>query len=140
VKELMEAYSLDAVDYARRTFGIELDFSAESVRQIEQIAAQLYNSRPKGIAKLFRKGPSQDTVETFAKMFGAYIGEVYRRNYGGEWFAHEEMQTYAVGSPDDCMFPVGKVYKRLTNGDEDNLWYFYQVFTRPQAENGTGAA
>jgi hypothetical protein len=128
VREIMEAYSLDAVDYARDRFGIDLDFSPESVRLVEQIAAQLYDARPRGLSKLVRKGPTDEMVETFAKMLGAYVGEVYRRTHGGEWFDHETLRTYAVGSRENCMFPVGKAYKRLTKGEEDNLWHFYQAF------------
>jgi len=129
IQDMMEGYSLDAVDYAREKFGIDLDFSPDSVRYVEEIAAQLYDSRPRGtLSKLLRKGPTEETVTTFAKMFGAYVGEVYRREHGGEWFEHEEMRSYAVGSRQSCMFPIGKAYKRLTDGEQDNLWHFYQAF------------
>ena len=29
--------------------------------------------------------PSDEQVMVFAKMFGSYIGEVYRKNHGANW-------------------------------------------------------
>jgi len=127
--DVMNAYALDAVDYAERTFGIRLDFSPESIRSAEQIAGKLFDARPKGVTKLFRKEPPPEAVRQFSMLLGAYVGEVFRRAKGGDWFLHETMQSYAVGTPEKYIFPVAKAFKRLTNGDEDSLWFFYQVVT-----------
>ena len=73
VVQIAEAYSLDAVDLAARNFGVVLDLSEESVREVEQILGRLHD-------EMSHAQPPEDTVWTFAKAFGSYIGEVMRRH------------------------------------------------------------
>src|SRR5215467_2076495 len=97
VADMMEAYALDAVDHARSAKGVELDFSIESVRHVESILEMMYDSKPKGfLSKLFSQGPSQQKIDTFSKMYGAYIGEVLRRCSGGEWTLDYEFAAPAT--------------------------------------------
>lgn len=74
-------------------------------------------------------------------MFGGYLGEVFRRHQGGEWLLDDQispggpvitLQHSSAGK----FFPPAKVYKRLMNGDEDNVWIFYQVLVREYIRDG----
>ena len=47
ISEMMEAYSLDAVDYAKSHFDITLDFTESSVEKVELIVSKLYDSIPR---------------------------------------------------------------------------------------------
>lgn len=136
VTDMMEAYAQDAVDMAKANFGEDLDYSERSIQKVERCLRQLHETIPKGtFGKLFGRGPSQDEIETVGKMFGGYLGEVFRKHHGGEWLIEE-----IPGSPGPVItlrhsgggkfFPPAKVYGRLTNGDEDNVWIFYQVLVR----------
>lgn len=81
--EIMAAYAANAVNFAQSNFGISLDFTVESVEQVEVLANRLFHTRPRGfIAKLFRKEPSDKDVQNVCKILGSYIGEVYRQNKG----------------------------------------------------------
>src|SRR5215468_7948501 len=66
------------IDFAKTTFGIDLNWSDESIRQIETIAAALHEDYKK-------KHPTPEQVAHMYRMVGSYIGEVYRKNHGAEW-------------------------------------------------------
>jgi hypothetical protein len=131
IADVMQAYAQDAVDFAKDQFQVSLDFSENSLEQVEQILATLHNTLPKGIlGKLFKHGSSQEQIGEMAKGWGGYVGEVIRRRWGGEWTTETVAHSGTVitlrvlGS--DIFLPT-KVYKRLMNGVEDNIWHYYQV-------------
>ena len=128
INDMMSAYSEDAVDFAKQNFGVDLDFASSSIEQVEQIVEKLYQSRPRGfIAKLTRKGPSEEEIETLCKMLGGYIGQVFRQIKGGDWAIHPDFNAIGVQRGDAWIFPPSKVLKRLNNGSEDNLWSYFRV-------------
>ena len=123
---LLPAYAKDAVDYAEQQ-GAILDYSADSVAVAERLAARLNKAIPRGLwRKLF--GPSDAKLERMAKMLGGYVGEVLRREIGGEWGIND--QANAVGlelAPEVWIFPTAKAHKRLLNGPEDSLDSFFKI-------------
>jgi hypothetical protein len=76
--------------------------------------------------------------------FGCYVGEVFIRNVGGVWKETEKTKMKDVaGSPlvielftKSIVNPIGKVYKRMDQGEVDSLRHFYEVFAS-QALNKT---
>lgn len=78
VAKVAEAYALDAVDIAARNFGVTLDWTEDSIESVEAMLGQLH-------AQMGKAKPPEKTVCTFAKAFGSYTGEVYRRHRGGTW-------------------------------------------------------
>jgi len=78
VQKIAEGYALDAVDFARDNFGLRLDWSDGSVQHIETILTRFHN-------EIARAKPSEDEILQFSKMFGSYVGEVFRRNHGARW-------------------------------------------------------
>src|SRR5262245_41270518 len=130
VAEIAEAYALDAVDLAARNFGVTLDWSEASVRQVEQMLGRLHD-------EMVSAQPPEDAVWTFAKAFGSYVGEVLRRHHGGEWgMVSMGGQSFPglqqVGGA--LCWPWGKAHKRLVNGPEDNVWHYYSVLVQRPAE------
>ena len=94
--------------------------------KVETIANGLFYMRPKGfIAKLFRKQPAENDVQTVCKMLGSYLGEVYRQHKGGEWQINHEHQAIGLLDGENWIFPLAKVYKRITNGKKDDLNLFF---------------
>lgn len=123
VQKMAEAYSLDFIDFARANFQIELDWSDESVAQVEKIAAGLHEN-------YIRTKPSDEQIAPFYKGLGSYIGEVFRRNHQAEWGWVTFNGTRFPGMHRDkvgLFWPWGKVQSRIVNGAEDNLWAYYQV-------------
>lgn len=126
VADMTAAYALDAVDHAKTAADVELDFSEESVPHVEAILTQLHDALPKGFfGKLLGRGPSNDDILTMAKMYGSYVGEVIRRTHGGEWALIDGQVTLTNG--DERVWSIAKVFKRITNGSEDNVAVYFKV-------------
>lgn len=140
VNDMMAAYSLDAVDFARSQFDVELDFSEASVELIEEILEELYATMPKGIiGKTLSKKPSPEQIDRMAKMLGGYVGEVMRRSWGGHWkleteaFPRETVITLELAKGGD-VWPHFKAGKRLVNGPEDNVWHYF-LYLKDEADS-----
>lgn len=116
-------YTLDAVDTAKRNFKTDLNFSEESIKSVESILDQLNKT-------LKSAKPSNDTILSFAKQFAGYIGQVMRIRWGGQWVDENEYSIKngpALRTRSQDLFLLSKVYRRITTGQEDNVWHFYQV-------------
>ena len=117
---MMEGYASAAVDLARREFKQQLDFTSDSIDGLDDILV------------LVGESPELD-VDFEARLWGSYLGEVMRRRYAGSW----EMTQYpggvvAVPSVDvrgSRLFPLMKVYRRLTVGEEEDLRAFFTMVT-----------
>jgi ribulose bisphosphate carboxylase small subunit len=124
--DMMVAYAEDAVELGKRGFNIALDYSEESLKQVEAILDRYHKDLPKNK----KDRPPEDRIWTIANGWAGYIGEVIRKTWGGEW-VHESYSPpgatiiLKIGSFD--IFLPAKVYKRLVNGSEDNIWHLYQV-------------
>lgn len=129
VAEVAAAYALDAVDLASRNFGVALDWSEASVRQVEYMLGRLHD-------EMASAQPTEKEVWLFAKVFGSYVGEVLRRHHGGEWgtisMGGQSFPGLRQTSGALC-WPWGKAHDRLVNGPEDNVWHYYSVLVQRPA-------
>lgn len=130
LETMMESYARAAVDLATSQFRRKLDFSAESLDALDEILVILGQS-------------TEFDLDFEVRLWGSYLGEVLRRRYAGSW----EMTTYpgeltdsngkpagsvavpAVEVRGSRLFPLLKVYRRLTAGDEDDLRGFFHLVT-----------
>src|SRR5271163_3980426 len=132
----MGAYAQDAVDAARINFQVELDYSLESVRRLDQILGIQHRDIPLGWRKLIRRGPGKAALQTFANIWGGYLGEVLRRKSGGEWLIPEDGPfkgaiTLVIAGM--TLSPTSRAYRRLVLGDEDSLWSYVAFVQRVQS-------
>jgi hypothetical protein len=117
---MMEGYAQAAVELAHTEFERELDYSANSVEVLDDILV------------LVSESPEKD-IDFEVRLWGSYLGEVLRRRYAGGW----EMTQYpggtvavpAVDVRGSRLFPLMKVYRRLTAGEEEDLQSFYAMVT-----------
>jgi hypothetical protein len=127
IREIAEAYALDAVDFARDNFGLRLDWTDAGVEHVEAMLTRLHN-------EMSSARPSEDQIFTFAKMLGSYVGEVFRRNHGARWgmvtFGGDEFPGMQADRTGALFWPWGRVQNRLVNGPEDNVWHYYQSLVR----------
>ncbi len=128
----MAAAAESAIQHAKKHWSTDLDYSPKSIEDVELILARMYESIPRGfLSKLFKKKPSDEQMAQICVAYGAYIGEVFRREFGGTWSKEnimDQQDVLALKFTDQNMiFPPGKVWKRLQNGEEDNVYFFYQV-------------
>ena len=130
VSKIAEAYALDAIDIAKHNFNVELDGSEKSVQIVEEILETLHNS-------LEIQKPSQEQIMMMSKIFGSYIGEVYRHHHGAMWGMMEcEGQSFPslrCAFSTVCFWPWGRVENRIIEGDENNVWHYYQTFVREKS-------
>lgn len=123
VQQVAEAYYLDALDAAREGWGIELDGTEGSIQFVEQsMLSQLHDT-------MEAAQPSEELLDGFVKMFGSYVGEVYRRHHGAEWGWVTSGEDRFVGlrrnASGGLCWPWGRVQQRVLNGSEHNVWHYY---------------
>lgn len=123
VSTMAGAYAEQAVAIARE-FNARLDYSENSLMELETIVAQLALDLPPG-------GPASDELTEMCKMWGSYFGEVVRRRFGGDWsidtYPGKQFATLTLSVRGNRIFPSMKVHRRLTQGENDNLWTFYKM-------------
>jgi hypothetical protein len=133
IRQIAEAYSLDAVDHAKGV-GIKLDWTEPSVEKVEKILGILHE-------QMSNAKPTEDQVFTFAKIYGSYIGEVFRKSHVATWGTvvidgHESPGMQAEEA-DLRFWPWERARKRITNGLEDNVWHYYQALLENVAPVGS---
>ena len=113
---MMSAYAEEAVRVAWNDHRQRLDLSEASVDRLEQIL----------------EGQSAEDLDFQTRLWGSYFGEVIRRRYTGEW----ELSQYPGGGVavvptllirGSRLYPLLKVYRRLTLGEAENLSAFYKM-------------
>src|SRR5688572_1405404 len=125
ITDVMVAHAQSAVDYARRRFGYELDFSPASLETVDRMATGMFHDVPRTfLAKALRRGPSEEEVWSLAKMLGGYAGEVLRRQWGGRW----RSTPVPDGKPDVYLeihgvrcHPVEEIRQRILEGGGTKL-------------------
>src|ERR1700728_2441970 len=114
--EMMGAYAEEAVRLAWKDHRQRLDLSESSINVLEQIL----------------EGQSAEDLESQTRLWGSYFGEVIRRRFAGEW----ELSQYPGGGASAVptlavrgsrLYPLMKVYRRLTMGKGENLSAFYKM-------------
>ena len=113
---MMAAYAEEAVRVAWHDHRRRLDLTEASVDLLEQIL----------------DGQSAEDLDFQTRLWGSYFGEVIRRRFAGEWELAQypgggvaAVPTLLVGG--SRLFPLIKVYRRLTLGKGENLSDFYQM-------------
>ena len=116
--------SAEKISRALSQSGYEADFSLESLRQIDRFfEEQVSNGQPKPGGLL--------SQQLGARLFaiGAYVGEVIRRQNGGEWQGDDndpqaEINIAVRLKTGVILWPVQRVMKRFKNGAEDGIWIY----------------
>jgi hypothetical protein len=119
--EEMEAAATNAVQWTEKYFGETLDFSQASITALEGAVDDVDNFIP--------GGDSAENIDLISWLWGAYIGEVLRRQIGGEWLEWEDEygKSIAFQSGGFKIFPHDKVHKRLVDGAEHDLEGYYRI-------------
>jgi hypothetical protein len=117
---MMEGYARAAAEWATSEFQQKLDFTSESIDALDEILVVVGET------------PELD-LDFEVRLWGSYLGEVLRRRYAGTWeMTHYPGGVVAVPAVEvraSRLFPLMKVYRRLTVGDEEDLRAFYSMVT-----------
>jgi hypothetical protein len=126
--------ALDAANWAATALpgvGYKADFTLDSLKEIDRLFdEQAPGGKPKP------GGLLSDQLGSRIFVLGAYVGEVIRRHYGGEWQGDDadpraEINVAVRLKSGTIFWPVQRVMKRFKNGPEDGI-YVYGRFMEPQ--------
>lgn len=132
IDEMMQEYAESAIELAR-DFNVLLDYSEQSLQGLERILGQLSEEH-----RIFLRNHPEarnasqvdEQMVMMCKLWGGYLGEVVRRRWGGEWametYPGANFATLTLNVHGSKLFPSMKIYRRLTEGEADNIWTFYQ--------------
>jgi hypothetical protein len=117
---------------AKSVSGVDLDYSPRSLAEVDKI-----------IESMRQDGVDAEQIAETLFAFGCYVGEVFVRNNNARWTnaadtAMKDLAGFPIVlelGPDNICNPIGKVFKRMINGGEDGLEFFYRVFTTAKGEN-----
>jgi hypothetical protein len=115
ISSMMAAYSEEAMSTAWVDHRQHLDLSESSIERLEAILA----------------GQAPTDLDFQTRVWGSYFGEVIRRHFGGEWELTQypggvaAVPTLLIGG--SRLYPLMKVYRRLTIGEPENLSAFYKL-------------
>ena len=146
ISDEMKTMSEKCVNFTRDLHKIHINFEEESLEIVDKILDHYCRSRPKGIGKLFKRGPSPELVNHMSVLFGGYIGEVIRRNCGGQWTVDTEtipdQEIIAFEVHGTKMLPAQEVFKRLCEGEGErvSVWYSNLMKKIEQDENNNPKA
>ena len=112
------------VTAVRRISGIELDYTPDSLVGVDR-----------QLAKFHADGATSNQIGETLFCFGCYVGEVFVRNLHGRWLDTGSSRLagltpwpMVVALPNgDCWNPIGKVFKRVDEGEEDGVRYMYGI-------------
>ena len=117
---MMATYAAAAVTIAREDFRQRLDYHSDSMVAFEAVLSELAEKE-------------ELDYDFEVRVWGSYLGEVLRRRYAGTW----EMTQYpggvaavpAVEVRGSRLFPLMKVYRRITMGDTESIAAFFDMVT-----------
>jgi hypothetical protein len=123
---MMLAYAAEAVRLAAEDHGMALDFSPESIPRLETVLSA-------------RTPIPQPEQEEATRLWGAYYGEIFRRKFPAEWImavypgqlnsgradAGTELAMPALDVSGSHIYPLLKIFRRLTMGPSEDLAAFY---------------
>lgn len=117
----MKDLANDAVTFAESEFDIVLDFSRDSVLQVDDVIKKLRNHFRSDIAQ-------EKVVYTLSNILGAYCGECFTKQYGGAWLIEDDGEKNMIYlKKDDFTFPFpGVVYLNLTEKECLSINDYYQ--------------
>ena len=122
-------YACDhAVADAAKYNHVTLDYSVESLKQVDQILGQVHES--------YLKNPSAISVRGLSAEYGAYVVEVIRRNNASAYWTRNSKaageKSYPLHWNLGESYPLAWCSRRITEGDEDSIWLKYSVLKDPQ--------
>jgi hypothetical protein len=118
----MPDHAAHIVEVVRRIDGEDLDFSVPSLETVDRLLGRFHDA-----------GDDPDRVAETVFQLGSYIGEVIVRQANGTWATVPGDHPLGEGWPlvelpgDRVVNPIGKAFKRVSNGRADSIPYFYEA-------------
>lgn len=139
----MHANAELAVRSARQRYQWELDFTVESLERVDKIMDVLHVELPKSfLARALKRAAIDEDVWTMAKTWGGYVGETFRRVWGGRWKTVPQPEgpvDIVLDLPFARCHVVEQARWRIAEGSGERMTEIYASLNRQyQAESKTG--
>ncbi|MDB5264655.1 MAG: hypothetical protein JWN64_226 [Parcubacteria group bacterium] len=110
---------------------IKLDFSIESVKQIEVILGVIH--------KDYKKDKQEEGVRGIALEFAAYVISVIERNLEKGYWQRDSEESGKDSFPyflsdDSVIFPYSWCLKRIIDGSSEDVWLKFQTLVLKKGE------
>lgn len=120
---LMRETSQDAVANLKEQLDITLDFTPDSIEHIDTVIHHYLDT--------FKAEALEDkNVFTLCHMFGAYVGETFRRLAGGEWYydqSDESAPIMLLQYRDKSFAFAGICYERLVKDQSISVKKYFDL-------------
>jgi len=117
----MEQLADNAVVAAMEKFGVNLDFTENSLQQLDALLQQAHEGYKKATSG---RNLVTVSIENTVRVWGSYFGEVIRRSSGGDWIV--DQKNVFLQSGNRRLDPLGQVRSRIVSGPEYNMIGFFQ--------------
>lgn len=111
LNQLMRDSANDAIKTSQDEFGISLDFSAQSIVLVDEVLMRFLES-------YHDQALEDKAVFTLCNIYGAYVGETFRKLAGGQWqynIENEDAPTIMLLFNERSFAFAGICYERLVN-------------------------
>jgi hypothetical protein len=115
---------------ASEHFDTRLDYSVESVQQVDRILGAFHDE--------YRKTQSDDGLNGVALEFAAYIVSIIQRHFGpAQWerdcpsFGEDAFPLHWRGS---SVYPYAWCQKRIFDGPADDVWFKFRAIILGEAQ------
>ena len=127
VEAMIQHLDRKAIEHGRMVYGIALAHSTKSIEQVEIILSRLHGH--------FVLSKSLEGLFGLAMFYGAFVGEVIRRNDlpHAYWTGDASGRTFpslrwhARYGGDSIIFPMSWCYRRIIEGPANNISVKYQA-------------
>ena len=125
----MQELADNAVTAARDKFSVSLDYSENSLQQLEVLLQQAHEGYEQAASSVnFLTSPIENTV----RVWGGYLGEVIRRSLGGDWIVYQKDVFLLLNS--QRLDPLGQVRSRIMTGIQYNVQEYFIKLSKPPQE------
>jgi hypothetical protein len=114
--------------------GIKLDYSPDSIKKVEEVLGKIHEE--------YQQTKPTSGVQGLAMAYGAYIGEVIKRSEPNvKWKQSDSIggqNSYPLNWNGGSSYVCAWCYRRITNGDEDNVWLKCTAIKNKSWKNNAG--
>ncbi|WP_102272101.1 hypothetical protein [Cytobacillus massiliigabonensis] len=132
IEEMVQNSSSQAVEYAK-SFDKVFNYTENNIADLEEILD--YYSNDLKVSK-----PAESQIYSMSFIWGSYLGQLIKMHIHLDlcWVKEDvfgDGEIIHLNFGVNRIFPIDKVYKRLINGEEDNIISFYEVMKQMDIEN-----
>jgi len=105
-----------AVHVAAEKFGKPLDYTENSLENLEALLQQAYEQNSSHVV-------SEEAMQKTARVWGSYLGEMVRRTWGGEWVENGTDIHLIINGKSHS--PIRQVYQRIKIGQQFDIRKYF---------------